>query len=381
MNICQQNIRINISFSDSRSPRGGRLYEDIMATNTTCISRRSQRTSETPHSLAYVHRTRTNLILKAFRIIMPLSLFLLFHSSFVKLSAQNLVINSGFDSISNCPTSHGQINYAPPWIVVNNTGSASPDLYNSCSINTGKGVPNNVLGYQMSRSGNGYAGIFTYGASSSREYIQTKLTSPLEKDSFYKIMMYVNPVNTYHVAQDALGMYLSQTPIIGDGSSNPLPYIPQISNPTNNILSDTANWILIFGTYKALGGEQYLTIGNFLNDSNTNINTNAQGGAYRCYYYIDDVEVSKSSTVGLTIIENEKVILSPNPFKDNIIINSNTNKFNFIIIYNIQGKKKLQLNIKNLSQIQTEFLPPGLYYYQLFSENSNTYLFGKLLKN
>src|SRR3972149_1459638 len=87
-----------------------------------------------------------------------------------------------------------------------------------------------------------------------------------------------------------MGLYLSKTQIYEPIYWN-LPYIPQVESL--NIITDIKNWTLISGEYIAVGGEKYLTIGNFRNDANTQrdtINPNAPWWN-SAYYYIDDVSV------------------------------------------------------------------------------------------
>jgi gliding motility-associated-like protein len=68
-------------------------------------------------------------------------------------------------------------------------------------------------------------------------------------------------------------------------------FIPQITNPSTNFILDKTNWVPITGEYTAVGGEQFITIGNFNTDANT-ITKPAQGGTQQwAYYYIDDVFV------------------------------------------------------------------------------------------
>jgi len=53
--------------------------------------------------------------------------------------------------------------------------------------------------------------------------------------------------------------------------SQPITFLsPQISNPFNNIISDTLNWIAMTGTFTAAGGEKFLLFGNL---RGTNINS------------------------------------------------------------------------------------------------------------
>ena len=68
-------------------------------------------------------------------------------------------------------------------------------------------------------------------------------------------------------------------------------YTPQIISTL--FLTDTLNWMRIGGYYKANGGEQYITIGDFkpfTTGDTLNTGNDTYPGAY---YYIDDVTVKK----------------------------------------------------------------------------------------
>jgi hypothetical protein len=76
--------------------------------------------------------------------------------------------------------------------------------------------------------------------------------------------------------------------------SLPLNFSPQVQNPVGNIITDTTNWTKIEGSFKANGNEDYITIGNFYTDANTDTirlrplpfpNASANG------YYVDDMHL------------------------------------------------------------------------------------------
>jgi gliding motility-associated-like protein len=72
-------------------------------------------------------------------------------------------------------------------------------------------------------------------------------------------------------------------------------YIPQIENPSGNIIYDTVNWVPINGIYKATGGEKFITIGNFRIANATMIDTVPDPPSIfaDAYYFIDDVFVEE----------------------------------------------------------------------------------------
>jgi gliding motility-associated-like protein len=236
-------------------------------------------------------------------------------------NAQNLVPNPSFEDTVNCPTSISQWYNCAGWI---NPNLAGPDYFNACdNYATGfLGVPNNATGYQPAYAGSAYIGLYLYQRSISggpfdfREYIQAKLTDTLQQGKKYCISFYVNLATMADIAIDNIGLYISTT-AISAGTPTVLMYSPQITSPTGLFIQDTLNWQKITGIYTALGGEQYITIGNF-KDANTTdtIHTNPLI-ASSAYYYLDDVSVI-CCDCDTTVTPNQSSSLSiPNVFTPN----------------------------------------------------------------
>jgi len=149
-----------------------------------------------------------------------------------------------------------------------NDPSQIPSWVNGCSV----GVPKNywTVGYQYPRTGEGYIayaffGKTTYFDINPSEYIQSKLIAKLEKDTIYKFMFYVNKANRCSYSSDKHGVYLTPNNISISNLFNGIKdstIILQLINK-NGYITDTVNWTKIDGTYKALGNEEYITIGNF----------------------------------------------------------------------------------------------------------------------
>lgn len=290
---------------------------------------------------------------------------------------QNLVPNPSFELYSTCPNSAGQIDYAVPWFQAT---TGTPDYYNSC-VNgdtlwgNSLGVPKNFFGYQPAKTGTAYSGFMiredVNWPVNFREYIEVQLISPLVAGTKYFVSFYVSLGDSSNYASDDIGVYFSNDSALSD-TSYLLYYTPQFINLSNNFITDTTNWTIISGEYIAIGGEQFITIGNFMNDVNTDTLSVAGGGDpffYNYpYYYVDDICVSTDSATcnfGTNINnENSLPIISvyPNPTKDELFISVNDKKIKsaFIEITDITGKVvysseitidemvgKLNLNIDN----------------------------------
>ncbi len=209
-------------------------------------------------------------------------------------ASQNLVPNPSFETFTTCPNGGGEIYYASSWI---DPSSGSSDYFNECSTSIAT-VPLNFAGYRWPRTGKAYSGIILIDKTQSniREYIQVRLSDSLVKGQIYCAGFYVSLSGIVQVACNSMSMYFSDLPINCAGCL--FPYTPQI-NYQGAPISDTLKWILISGTFTALGGESYITIGNFNSDANTStsiVNPTGSGGN-EAYYYIDDVYVGTCDTL------------------------------------------------------------------------------------
>lgn len=215
---------------------------------------------------------------------------------------QNLVPNGGFETYSSCPNADGQLNFATGW----SSAKGTCDLYNTCNNGT-FGVPNNQVGYQQAHSGNGYAGFFAaQGFSETREYLQVQLNDTLEQGVAYCVQFYVcladklDGFNEYifDMAVNNLGCFAS-TNFYAPQPNNfdHISVTPQVVNdPAQQLLNDTANWVLVEGQFIANGGEQYLLIGSF--NDNAGQDTTALDfwqSMLWSYYLIDDVQLRNCS--------------------------------------------------------------------------------------
>lgn len=211
--------------------------------------------------------------------------------------AQNLVPNPGFEEFKNCP---GGFNQSPEEFRVPHWESASlgtPDHFHTCSIGEAD-VPYNWAGVSQAFEGNGYAGIYTWmGGLEYREYLQCKLIEPLKKDSAYVLEFHFKLSSYSKYAVDRIGLLLN------DSALDLKHYKVLRCPPTLSVVLDSALtpntglWESARMEYKAHGGEQFLTIGNFFDNASTR-NYEIQFRPisedmlkHSAYYYIDDVKV------------------------------------------------------------------------------------------
>ncbi len=205
------------------------------------------------------------------------------------LSAQNLVPNPGFEDYAFCPSGFGNGGalITPPW---RNGAFTTCDVFNTCATSFVVDVPSNALGWQQPHGGDGYGGALMKSyALTWHEYPQVQLTAPMIADQFYHVGFYVSHANFSCSVQD-IGLYISTTPPPPSGNGGIITNSPQIYYE-GGFLTDTLNWTIVEGYYLAQGGEQWITIGNFISDLNSPFGPGCVTGS-DAYYYVDDVWVT-----------------------------------------------------------------------------------------
>jgi len=200
----------------------------------------------------------------------------------------NLVPNPSFEEYQQCPPTISMFYLANGWTP---PSQGTTDFYHRCSQGN-VGIPENLLGYQLPHTGDGYAGLIPYSPFSLyREYAQVKLTQALVRNVVYHVEYFVNHSNVPGAFVSNLDASFSKEParqgIYQYGLLDNVTRPPQITN-RSGLLKDTLNWIKIEGNFVAEGGEQYLTIGNFLDNHQTEV----AGEPFDAYYYLDDVSVT-----------------------------------------------------------------------------------------
>lgn len=212
--------------------------------------------------------------------------------------SQNLVSNCNLEKWSECPTDHSQIYYCENWY---SPGEGTSDYCNGCSSNDFCSVPNNLWGDQLAANGVGYAHIICYYPQGHQwEYIQTKLACNLIAGETYDISFMVSCSDRSHYAIDGMGLQFSSDSLLQTGTNIiSIPGGPHISNTPGTALSDKTDWIEISGQYIASGDEQYITIGNFIVNSNLYIHTFPAFGDQLplASYYIDKITVVPATSM------------------------------------------------------------------------------------
>ena len=292
----------------------------------------------------------------------------------------NLVPNPSFENFtwetypSVCDTFCSCIDWYSPT-------NGTSDYFNkndNCFLDDGD-VPLNLFGYQNPKTGKAYWGFLSryvttpanISGYNSREYIQSKLLDSLKSGVKYCVNFYVSLADSAQYASDGISAYFSKTAISLYDSLDLyyiLPYNPQISSPV--IISDKTNWTLISGSFKAQGGEQYITMGNFRDDEHTDslfVGGAIYQGTPYSYYYIDYVSVEECSPQDTSsLIFNVYPSLATNQIYIDYS-NLEINKTHFVL-YDVCGRRVRELYIsvpKAKQSVDVSNLESGMYFYSL----------------
>jgi hypothetical protein len=240
--------------------------------------------------------------------------------------SQNLVQNSSFEDYDICPNETTLLAgiIPSPWLSPTNS---SVDYYNACSNYLG--VPyHGVDGFQYAKTGNGYVAFWLYnGGINYREYLQSKLLDTLEADKCYYVEFNINLRSGLKYAVKNADLHFSNNQINTTSTGYVLDLEPHVSWFRDDYITDTMNWTKISGIYTAAGGEEYITIGNFFNDAETDTLYTGFGDYHGAYYYIDDITVIPIGSLpnGMPAFAGEDVLVNPG---DSIFIGQEISNLN-----------------------------------------------------
>lgn len=293
------------------------------------------------------------------------------------ISAQNLVLNPGFEDYVNCPA---QISNVGDVANVYQATSGTVDYYNACATNPDADVPNNMCGYQQANTGNAYMGFFNYsyfsdGIAESRyyEYLGMKLSEPLLVNKRYCVSFYVSLTNS-NVGAGGLGALFTVDSTTFGGIGR-ITQTPQILFDT--IVLDTTGWALLSANFTTDSAYNYLIIGGFQDPLGYNwypLDTATFDTSFivsmSAYYFIDDVTVEICQPLNIDE-EESRYNVYPNPAGNSINIILPENSYNTrFALYNSLGRVVKNEPVAQTQNIDISSLPNGLYYYTITQDNT-----------
>ncbi|MCK9612341.1 MAG: gliding motility-associated C-terminal domain-containing protein [Bacteroidales bacterium] len=179
-------------------------------------------------------------------------------------------------------------------------------------------VPQNPWSYTWPYDGIAQSGVcpFTYSVNEGlRNYLEVKLKMPLISGHEYCVSFFITIMDTCYIAIDQIGACFTIDSLLGHNyPPNPPCYLlenPQVVSPPGYFYDKRNQWQQVLGQFTAQGGEQFMTIGNFKTDSNTNFVWLPDISTYgtNSYYHIDMVTVIEcDSNIRQAVAGNDTTI-------------------------------------------------------------------------
>jgi Secretion system C-terminal sorting domain len=98
------------------------------------------------------------------------------------------------------------------------------------------------------------------------------------------------------------------------------------------------------------------------------------------YGYSDSVCTSIPTSLTEIADNQNTIMVSPNPFTNELSFHNLFTQQSFLIIYDVYGQKVLTQKLKDVTRVDTQFLSNGVYYYQICTDYGICAK-GKLIKN
>lgn len=238
---------------------------------------------------------------------------------------QNLVPNPSFEDYSICPDSISgvQVANAIGWM----SYSRTPDYLNACQgYSCHLCVPDNTFAWQMPYTGQSYMQVICYyDQEVYREMIGVQLAEPLVPGQHYYGSLRVNCAGekpeqgTNVFASNRIGMlFTNYESGLPDGFDEWFEIRNYAQIYANDIITDTAAWVLVSGSFLADSAYRFLVIGNHFDNDHTDIVELVPNKSGHSAYFVDEVCVSPNPegcplATGLIDARAEGIGIWPNP--------------------------------------------------------------------
>jgi OmpA-OmpF porin, OOP family len=188
---------------------------------------------------------------------------------------------------------------------------ASPDVYGP-RVRVPSSWAEKGFGRQTAHTGQAMSGITVYGCGTGkphcREYIQVQLKEPLVVGQTYQIEFWVSHLpNSLKI--NNIGAYFSNKRI-NTKTDEILKFTPQVKS--DNILNAEGGiWLKWSEKFTAQSEADWLIIGNFFSDNQTQTSTPSVASLNFAYYYIDDVSIKKIEPIVKVPIKEDDLTKTP----------------------------------------------------------------------
>lgn len=291
--------------------------------------------------------------------------------------AQNLVPNPSFEEIDSCPQWPHVLGYQPG---ARPTGwysfDGSPDYFTSCApAESPNGVPYNTFGFQEAHDGGSYSGMAVHLVGDYREMIGAELLEPLTIGQTYYGSFWVNaayggPQQTGSACNNT-GLLFTMEPNIWNSTSEGPPFTlrnyAQIHS--QEVISDTAGWTLVSGSFVADSAYQFIVLGNHFSNANTTVQILGPGTATDAYVYVDGLCLSTDPD-GCPMITSIRessagaIGLRPNPASTSIQVSWSQWPVRTVALIDATGRRLAELHVTGRTElvIPVHHLPNGIYH-------------------
>jgi len=252
----------------------------------------------------------------------------------LRCEAQNLVPNPGFEETDSCTFGLG-LGELHHW----HSAYLTPDHLQSCQpYGTANGLPMNQFTYQQPFEGSSCAGVHTYDGDSGqewREWLMVPLLDTMEPGQTYYCSFRANAAFGGNVTNPNIWLASSHMGMLFTTYdrqwtwANPYPAaLNQAHILYPQILSDTAGWTLVSGSFVADSAYTYLMLGNFFSNTLTDtLHFAPPGPTWNAYSYtlVDAVCVSTTSdgcelSQGVGEMGGGGPFVYPNPVNDVLVV-------------------------------------------------------------
>ncbi|MFY0601155.1 MAG: OmpA family protein [Cyclobacteriaceae bacterium] len=196
--------------------------------------------------------------MKSFTRSFSLILFSLLSIGIVR--GQNLIPNAGFE-MGDCPKSFTKNHKKSGIAHWYSPDGGTPDYFHKCSDDDA-GTPENWAGYSQPQSGDAYAGIYLAIGKLYKEQLQVRLKNPLIKDSIYHVVFYLRAAINSGYLPTEISVNISREKLQIDQIATYDLRMKRIYLDPNASLRQ---WEKVAFTFKAIGGEEFFTIGSLAN--------------------------------------------------------------------------------------------------------------------
>jgi len=262
-----------------------------------------------------------------FRVLgLFLSLLLLTQSS--SIAQENIVPNSGFEQYSNYPLGwfYNGKDFTRVMKYWNSPTAGSPDVFGP-KVKIPSRWAEKGFGDLAVKNGQSMVGITTYGCEDGkphcREYVQIQLQEPLVVNQKYQVTFWVASLQDGIRCNNIGALFTTAEVRIPIDE----PIIAEAQVKADQIVGQrSSDWQKITKTFTAKDAHNYIVIGNFKTDQNTRIkSSNRIAGKAPLnfgYYYIDEIEVKKTTPIIDAPINFESSLPDPIPVGEVIRLNN-----------------------------------------------------------